>query len=160
MNRRQGSQWRCQAFFWFLPILAVALQSCSNISDNEIAQRFAEHRADFERVAKLGLSTRLSCQATGSEIKCNSKILNSLFQTLHKEADVQSIEARADIPQLGKSVFFVIADYGLITTNSYSKGILYSTDPISPVVENTGDHDDMRFRFRPIADHWYVFVMP
>ena len=160
MSGRQTPSWARQLLLSSFLVFLGLLQSCADISDREIVQRFEQHRADFERLARVGLSTGLSCEATGQGTKCNSETAQSMFQELHKEAGVKSVQAREDIPQLGNSVSFVMAGYGLITTNSYSKGIAYSTAPLSPVVENTDNHADMRFRFRRIADHWYVFVMP
>ena len=136
------------------------LQSCSEINDKQIVRIFESHRAALDRIAKIGLSSDLSCNATDREVKCNNATAQPIFEALSREAGVKAIRARSDIPQLGNAVYFVIADYGFITTNSYSKGIVYSAASLSPVVDDTQSRAEMRFRFRPIADHWYVFVMP
>lgn len=145
--------------FWAL-LPCLILGSCSDIRDRDISNSFAKNRAAFESIAKLGISTDLSCQVHGGDLECNNPAARPIFDALHKNADVKAIQARNDIPQLGNSVYFVMASYGPITTNSYSKGLVYSTMSLTPSVDNTADHPDMRFRFRPLTDHWYVFVMP
>lgn len=145
--------------FW-AALLCLLFGSCSDRPDRDVSSTFAKNRAIFETIAKLGLSTDLSCQTHDGDLQCNNPAVRPLFEALHKNADVKAIQASNDIPQLGNSVYFVMASYGLITTNSYSKGIAYSTASLTPTADNTADHPDMRFRFKPLADHWYVFVMP
>jgi hypothetical protein len=111
-------------------------------------------------MAKLGFSTNLSCQVHDGDLECSDGSALPLFEALNKGATVKAVQARSDIPQLGNAVYFVLASYGLITTNSYSRGVIYSTSDLRPVVRNTGEHPEMRFRFKPLAEHWYVFTMP
>lgn len=150
---------RCLLLLWLL-LLCIGLVGCSDVRDRDIASSFENNRAAFERVVKLAISSDLSCQADKGELKCNNQGALPTFEELHKKAEVNAIQARKDIPQLGNAVYFVMASYGPITTNSYSKGVVYSTASLSPIVENTANHPDMRFRFRTLDDHWYVFVMP
>jgi hypothetical protein len=143
-----------------LVLICLTLTGCTDISDQAVSSYFAKNRNAFERMAKLGVSSGLSCQARGGKLECNEGSALTLFEALHRDADVNAVQARSDIPELGNAVYFVVANYGLITTNSYSKGVIYSTSSLLPVVSNTDEHPEMRFRFKPLADHWYVFTMP
>lgn len=140
--------------------LYVWLGSCVDVQDRNVAISFEKNRSAFEAIAKLAISTNLSCEADSGEPQCNNGSARPLFKILYRNAHVMAVQARSDIPQLGNAVYFVMDTYGPITTNSYSKGIVYSTGTLSPRVDNTADHPEMRYRFRTLGGHWYIFVMP
>jgi hypothetical protein len=144
-----------------IAMLLCASIACSDIRDQEIASDFVNNRPLFDHIVEIGLSTDLSChEASGNIETCSMPVATTTFDALRKRARIQSINARHDIPQLGNAVYFTVASYGLVTMSSYSKGIVYSTNALQPVVNNTEDRPDLRFRFNRIAEHWYVFIMP
>jgi hypothetical protein len=144
-----------------IAILFLALGGCADIRDRDIASMFARDQVTFEGLAQIGISAGLSCyEARDGSLQCSNASARPLFEQLHQKDGVRAIQAKAGGAQAGKAVYFVVASYGPITTNSYSKGLVYATAPLSPLVENTDDHPEVPRRYKPLGGNWYVFTTP
>ena len=98
--------------------LCIGLVSCSDVRDQDVAKYFETSRVAFERIAEIAISSNLSCQVEGAELQCNNRNVLPLFGQLHKNAGVNAIYVTKAVPELGNAVYFVMASYGLISTNS------------------------------------------
>ena len=107
-----------------------------------------------------GLGSDLSCYESMHKAVCNISELTDTFDELRQAAGVKAIYARHDLPELGNAVYFVIAQYGFVTMSSYTKGLIYSTQRIQPLVNDTDDRPESKYRFKRIHGNWYAFVMP
>lgn len=158
----QAPQLRLAKAIWILVLaLLFCLMTGCEITDRTISENFMKNRATFDRMVELGLSKDLSCyEAPGSVTQCTDPVAIKPFEEMRNSIGVTSIRATQNIPQLGNAVCFTMASYGVLVTDSYSKGLVYSTQALQPLVDDTSDHPELRFRFHRIADHWYVFTMP
>ena len=155
--------WPANTFLGLLTcVLLSVVGSCSaEISDLDIAQEFTRNKALFDQIVRIGLSTDLSCyESTGNVATCSNPTATATFDALRSLARIKAIHARHGLPEPGDTVCFVVAEYGMLTTNSYTKGLVYSASALQPIVESTDDHPDLKYRFKRIANHWYVFTMP
>jgi hypothetical protein len=104
----------------------IGMAGCE-ITDRAISQSFTKNRESFDRIVQIGLSKDFSCyEAPGAVMQCTNPIATKTFEELRKNAGVSSIRAMQGIPQLGNAVCFTMASYGVLVTDSYSKGVVYS----------------------------------
>ncbi len=141
--------------------LFALMIGCSDLRDNDIASRLANDRSTFERLAKMAKENQLSCfEGTDHVSKCDDPEALPLFETLKKRDGVRSVHMKANVPRVSSGVYFAMVTYGLTTTNSSSKGLLYATTTPLPVVSDTDQHQDIPRRFNPLCGNWYVFATP
>jgi len=141
--------------------LFLVLIGCSELKDNDIASRLAKDRSTFEQLAKLAEEKQLWCaESSDHTLKCNDPDALPLFERLNKHDGVRSVQTKTDVPRVSDGVYFAMVNYGLITTNSESKGLLYSTTRPSPLVHDTGQREDIPRRFNAVSQNWYVFTTP
>ncbi len=90
-------RWHTLATAVCLALVGSLLQSCSEINDKQIVRIFESHRAALDRIAKIGLSSDLSCNATDREVKCNNATAQPIFEALSREAGVKAIRASGSL---------------------------------------------------------------
>lgn len=135
----------------------LSMIGCSNLNDGDIASRLAKDRPTFERLAKMAEERQLSCsEDAGHVLKCDDPEALPLFERLNKSDGVRSVHTKTDEPHVSSGVYFAMASYGLITTNSESKGLLYATTKPMPLVADTDKHEDVPRRFNALYGNWYV----
>ncbi len=142
-------------------ILFLALGGCSELKDRDVASRLAHDRGSFEQVAKMATSKPLSCsEGSDHALECTDPEALPLFAAINKRDGVRSVQTESGEPRVASGVYFVMTTYGLITTNSWSKGLLYATANPSPVVADTDKHEDVPRRYNALYGNWYVFAIP
>jgi hypothetical protein len=141
--------------------LFLFLIGCSDLKDSDIASRLASDRSTFERMAKMAEANQLSCfEAPSHVLKCDDPDALPLFERLHKREGVRAVHTKMNVPRVSSGVYFAMATYGPITTNSESKGLLYATTKPQPLVADTDEHEDVPRRFNALDGNWYVFATP
>jgi hypothetical protein len=142
-------------------ILFLVLTACSELKDRDIALRFERDRGGFEQLAKMAATKQLSCsERSDHSLECTDAEALPLFAGLNKRDGVHSVQTESGMPRVAGGVYFVMASYGLITTNSWSKGLLYATAKPSPIVTDTDEHEDVPRRYSALSGNWYVFATP
>lgn len=156
-------------------VFAQAGTSKSPTSDEALRARFLAHRVDFEKLVVMANEdshlTRIASDFTWLDddvawprknVGFTEQRWNDYRQMFQKVGDSEGI-VKGNNPA---RIMFPIFTVGLVPSGA-AKGLVYSQEPLSPVLKSLDKRPPEKFWdgpdrshvlvYKPIEDHWYIY---
>lgn len=157
----------------FVLLLAYCVLACDiRVSDEELIDKFKARRTDFEMLVEMANQdrrlVRIASDFTWLDDNLNwprpesdlgfSKDRWDQYRSLFVRLGLRGgLSRRTDLPQ---AIFLIAATKG-ISLGGSAKGYVYSTEPLSPVLNSLDDVSaPMRDRvpvYKKLDDNWYLY---
>ena|SRR5437660_2820536 len=172
MKRASRTALVAAVFLMLLCALALAVTRSPWRSDGALKSHFIRHRADFERLVAMANEdvhlTRIARDFTWldnsvawprNNVGISDERWNGYRKLFRQVEDADGILKNIDPPR----IIFPIVSAGLVPSG-YTKGIVYSPEPLSPVLKSLDEKPPEQFWkgshvlvYKPIEDHWYIY---